>query len=75
MRQIHLVFLLSQEVRGIFYGESIQLTQCIGPTHLFENLRGIGDETNAFGVFIVSESQGPILRGNYPLIHWSDSFA
>ena len=27
--------------------------------------RGIGDETNALGVFIVSESQGPIIRGRY----------
>ena len=65
MRQKYLVFLLSKKVRGLFYRESIQLTQHIGPTHLFENLRGIGDETNVFGVFIVSKSQGPVLQGIY----------
>ena len=76
MRQMHLMFLLSQKVRGLFCGESIQYTWHDGATHFVWNFTGLGHETNIFIVFIDSKSQGPILRGIYPvnLTHWSNSF-
>ena len=57
------MFLLSHRVRGLFYGESNQYTWHDGATHFVGIFRGLGLETNIFHVFIVSESQGPILRG------------